>query len=146
MLNIRYLKLVLLYLDGSAPKITSAEKNVVAVSGENEVTVVIGGNITTVVGTAVKILCPVTALPKATITWLFNGSSVVEGNIQFIDPENATFTMAGVTPEDAGFYSCVAKNLFGSASKTTFLSLISKKFFAVCQNMFYSYFCLPWNC
>ena len=122
----------LLCLGGSAPKITTPGENVVAVSGENEVTIVIGGNLTTVVGTGVKIYCPVTGLPNATITWLFNGSSVEEGNIRFIDRGNGAFTMIGVGPEDVGFYTCVAKNPFGSVSKTTFLSLISKRLFTIC--------------
>ena len=108
--------------DGSAPKITSPEENIVAVSGENEVTIEIGGNLTTVVGTGVMILCPVMALPNATITWLFNGSSVEEENIR-----SGAVTMIGVTPENVGSYTCIARNSYGVASKTTFLSLISKK-------------------
>lgn len=88
----------------------------------------VGGNITTVVGTAVKILCPVIALPSATIGWLFNGSSVKDRSVRLVDSENASLTMTSVTPEDVGSYTCVAKNAYGSSSETTYLSLISKTF------------------
>ena len=89
-------------------------------------TIVIGGNLTTVIGTGVKILCPVTALPNATITWLFNATSVKEKDSRDFDSENGAVTMIGVKPEDVGSYSCIARNSYGSASKTTVLSLISK--------------------
>lgn len=88
----------------------------------------VGGNITTVVATAVKILCPVIALPSATIAWLFNGSSVKDRSVRLVDSENASLTMTSVTPEDVGSYTCVAKNAYGSSSETTYLSLISKTF------------------
>lgn len=119
---------LILCSDGSQPEITSKEENIVAVSGENEVTILIGGNLTTVVGTGVKIRCPVTALPSAMITWLVNGSTVEEENGRIFDSENGAVTMIGVTPEDVGSYTCVTTNSYGSASKTTFVSLISKRF------------------
>lgn len=113
-------------LDGSAPTITSPEENIIAVSGEKQVKIAIGGNITTVIGTDVEILCPVTALPNATITWLFNGSSVKEGNPRFIKVKNAVINLLGVTPEDTGSYTCYANNTYGKDTKTTLLSLISE--------------------
>ena len=110
--------------DGSDPRITGPEISVVAVSGEKEVKIVVGGNITTVVGTSVDILCPVTALPNATITWLFNGSTVEKGNRPLLELKNSTLTLSGVTPEDIGSYTCLANNSYGEDSRTTFLSLI----------------------
>ena len=120
--------MLLFCLDGTAPNISSPKQNILSVSGEDEVTNVVGGNITTVVGTAVKILCPVISLPRATIGWLFNGSSIKDRSVRFVDSENASLTMASVTPEDIGSYTCVAKNAYGSSSETTYLSLISKTF------------------
>ena len=111
---------------GSQPQITSTEENVLAISGEKEVTIGVGGNLTTVVGTGVKILCPVTALPNATVSWLFNGSSVEDENRRWF--KNGEVTMTGVTPEHVGSYTCVAKNSYGSDLKATILSLISKTF------------------
>lgn len=117
------------YLDGSAPTITSPEKNVVAVSGEEKVKIAVGGNMTTVIGTSVEILCPVTALPNATITWLFNGSTVLEGNRDSIDLKNSVLTLSDVTPEDSGFYTCYANNTYGQDTKTTFVTLIGRHFY-----------------
>lgn len=116
----------ILSLDGSAPRITGPEINVVAVSGEKEVKVVVGGNITTVVGTRVEILCPVTALPNATITWLFKGSTVEKENRRLLELKNSVLTLSGVTPEDIGSYTCLANNSYGEDTRTTFLSLIGK--------------------
>ncbi|XP_068741513.1 hemicentin-1-like isoform X2 [Montipora capricornis] len=109
-------------LVGSQPEITSTEENVLAISGEKEVTIGVGGNLTTVVGTGVKILCPVTALPNATVSWLFNGSSVEDENRRWF--KNGEVTMTGVTPQHVGSYTCVAKNSYGSDLKATILSLI----------------------
>ena len=88
----------------------------------------VGGNVTTIIGTSVEILCPVTALPNATITWQFNGSTVQERNRQSIHLKNSTLALSGVTLEDIGFYTCFANNPYGEDTKTTFLSVIGKKF------------------
>lgn len=117
--------LLVLCTAGSRPEITTKEENIMAIYGEKEVSIGVGGNLTTVVGTDVKILCPVTALPNATITWLFNGSSVKEENRRLI--KNGGVSLTGVIPEHVGSYTCVAGNSYGSASKTTMLSLISKR-------------------
>ena len=84
---------------------------------------------TTVIGTSVEILCPVTALPNATIKWLFNGSTVQDGNRGSIDLKNSALTLSDVTPEDTGFYTCYANNTYGKNTKTTFLTLIGRHFY-----------------
>ena len=112
-----------LSLDGSAPRITGPKINVVSVSGEKEVKIVVGGNVTTIVSTKVEIHCPVTALPNATVTWLFNGSTVKKGNRRVL-LKNLALILSGVTPEDIGSYTCRANNSYGEATRTTFLSLI----------------------
>ena len=84
----------------------------------------VGGNVTTVIGTSVEVHCPVTALPNATVTWLFNGSTVVKGNRRLLKLKNSTLTLSGVTPEDIGSYTCLANNSYGEDKRTTFLSLI----------------------
>ena len=113
-----------LSLDGSAPRITGSKINVVSVSGEKEIKIVVGGNITTVIGTSVEIRCPVTALPNATVTWLFNGSTVQKGNRRLLKLKNSALTLSDVTPEDIGSYTCLANNSYGKDTRTTLLSLI----------------------
>lgn len=95
-----------------------------AVSGEKEVKIVVGGNITTVIGTSVEIHCPVTALPNATVMWLFNGSIVKKGSRRLPKMKNSALTLRGVTPEDIGSYTCLANNSYGEDTRTTFLSFI----------------------
>ena len=119
-----YLMLIL-FTAGSRPQITTKEETIMAINGEKGVSMGVGGNLTTVVGTDVKILCPVTALPNATITWLFNGSSFKEENRRLV--KNGGVSLIGVIPEHVGSYTCVARNSYGSDSKTTILSLISKR-------------------
>ena len=84
----------------------------------------VGGNITTIVGTKVEIHCPVTALPNATVTWLFNGSTVKKGTRRLLKLKNSALGLSGVTPEDTGSYTCLANNSYGEATRTTFLTLI----------------------
>jgi len=112
-----------LSLEGSAPRITGPKINIVSISGEKEVKIVVGGNITTIIGTSVEIRCPVTALPNATVTWLFNGSTVQKGNRRLLKLKNPAVTLSDVTPEDIGFYTCLANNSYGKDTRTTFVSL-----------------------
>lgn len=118
--------LFILWKDGNAPKITSSGENIIAISGEKQLQITIGDNLTTVIGTDIDILCPVVALPNPTITWLFNGSAIKEGNPRLVKVAKTVLNLAGVTPEDIGSYTCHANNTFGKDIKTTFLSLISE--------------------
>ena len=108
---------------GIKPTILAIKKNIEAINGENDVKIVVGGNLTTISGTEVQIFCPVEAYPEAAITWRFSGSSQ-SYSVSSIDSH--LYFRFGVSAGDSGFYTCFANNSFGSDSQATYLSIFGK--------------------
>lgn len=77
-------------------------------------------------GYTVQFESQVEGIPKPQITW-FKQSAIIKPSSDFqmfYDEDNvATLIIRGVFPEDAGTYTCVAKNAAGFASSTTELTV-----------------------
>ncbi|KAK3921146.1 Titin, partial [Frankliniella fusca] len=73
-------------------------------------------------GSTVQLECRVEGNPKPQITW-FRETAIIKPSPDFqmfYDEDNvATLIIREVFPEDAGFFTCVAKNSVGFASSTT---------------------------
>ena len=108
---------------GTKPKIITVKKNIAAINGENNAKIVVGGNLTTIAGTAVEIYCLVEAFPAPSISWLYNGSPAPHLIIK--EGSYISFSL-GVAVGDSGFYTCVANNSLGSDTQTTYMSVIGK--------------------
>lgn len=113
-------------LAGNRPEIVTPKVNVKATEGENDVTISVGGNLTTIVGTGVELNCKVKGLPLPTVTWLFNGSVVITTSVRFMNKKTNDLVLLGVTLDDSGFYTCYANNTFGQARETTFVNVFGK--------------------
>ncbi|KAJ7319639.1 hypothetical protein JRQ81_019150 [Phrynocephalus forsythii] len=80
-------------------------------------------------GNTVRLSCMAIGIPKAEITWelpdkshLATGAqSRLYGN-KFLHPQGS-LVIQQVTPRDAGFYKCTAKNILGSDSKATYIHI-----------------------
>lgn len=73
-------------------------------------------------GSTVQFECQVEGVPRPQITW-FRQTAVIKPSTDFqmyYDDDNvATLIIREVFPEDAGTFTCVAKNISGFASSTT---------------------------
>lgn len=73
-------------------------------------------------GYTVQFECQVEGIPRPQITW-FRQTAIIKPSIDFqmyYDEDNvATLIIREVFPEDAGTFTCVAKNAAGFASSTT---------------------------
>jgi len=112
-----------LVLAGSRPEIVTPKVNIKAIEGENDVTINVGGNLTTIVGTGVELHCTVKGLPVPSVTWLFNGSVLVTTSVRFVNKKTNDLVLLGVTLDDIGLYTCYANNTFGHVSEITFLNV-----------------------
>ncbi|XP_024208775.2 matrix-remodeling-associated protein 5 [Pan troglodytes] len=78
-------------------------------------------------GNTVKLNCMAMGIPKADITWELPDKSHLKAGVQarlygnrFLHPQGS-LTIQHATQRDAGFYKCMAKNILGSDSKTTYI-------------------------
>lgn len=112
------------FLDGSVFRIIGCKINVVVVSGEKEVKIVVGGNIIIVIGISVEIYCLVIVLFNVIVMWLFNGLIVKKGSFWLFKLKNLVFILRGVILEDIGFYICFVNNFYGEDIRIMFLFFI----------------------
>ncbi|KAM4731195.1 matrix-remodeling-associated protein 5-like isoform 1-T2 [Anableps anableps] len=81
-------------------------------------------------GVAVELPCLTIATPRATVTWetpdltqlSVMGQARVYGNL-YLSPQGS-LVIQNPTHRDTGFYRCIAKNVIGMDSKTTYLHVI----------------------
>ncbi len=68
--------------------------------------------------------CSVSGNPKSTVTWLGANSAPLSG--RFIFDGDGRLEVRHVTLDDAGEYTCVARNLLGTANKTAMMIVEGK--------------------
>jgi hypothetical protein len=95
------------------------------------VSVDVGGNLTTIVGTGVEIRCTVTGEPTPMVTWMHNGTVVEISSVRFINKLTKAFTLLGVTLDDIGLYTCFANNTFGQVSESSYVTIFGKCGFGI---------------
>ena len=72
------------------------------------------------------IQCVFEGFPIPTVTWLHNGSILVDGsnNITIAtDNSSSTLTITSVTADNFGNYTCVVSNLLGSVMASSLLQM-----------------------
>lgn len=76
--------------------------------------VTVGNKLVTGPGTVVVVSCPVSARPKATLSWQRNGEPITSGVKYKLNSDKSKLTIIGVEFEDAGSYVCNAFNRAGN--------------------------------
>ena len=69
-------------------------------------------------GDAVTLYCNVSGKPRPSVSWIH----VNTGNKRL----NKTWVITDIKIDDVGQYKCVASNIFGNDSKSTFIYLAGK--------------------
>ena len=64
--------------------------------------------------------CSVTGNPKPTVTWLKGDSAPLNDRFSF--DRDGRLEVRHVTLDDAGKYTCVGRNLLGTANKTAMMT------------------------
>ena len=106
---------------GEKPHIASSGKNVESIQELTNVTVQVGGNATVIIGTNLKITCPVKGKPAPSITWYKQGMELRDGDNLLIDNSTRSLNILKVQYDASGTYQCVAKNPLGVDQMTTYL-------------------------
>lgn len=104
-----------MFLVLQVPKITINDANVELLKMTN-VSVTIGGKVTTLDRSKVSIVCQVTGVPSPEITWERDEVELQKGGV--------FYTIESVTSKDSGRYTCVAKNVGGEVKATTQLQVL----------------------
>jgi hemicentin len=68
-------------------------------------------------GRSIQLSCPVTGHPTPTITWLKNNAPLTIDGSKYI-ASGTTLTIRNLQSSDAGYYSCQAANIHGTATHT----------------------------
>lgn len=74
----------------------------------------VGNNLITGPGAVVVVSCPVSARPKATLTWQRKGVPINPSLKYRFSPDKSKLTILGVDFIDAGAYVCTAFNRAGT--------------------------------
>ena len=72
------------------------------------------------------IQCVFEGFPIPTVTWLHNGSIIVDGSnniTKATDNSSSTLTITIVTADNLGNYTCMVSNLLGSATSSSILQM-----------------------
>lgn len=84
----------------------------------DDLTVALGGVITTLDGNRVSLLCDVSGVPDPQIKWEKDGTEVQRGG--------KSYSIETSVGSDRGNYTCIASNIAGKAKATSRLNVLGK--------------------
>lgn len=84
-------------------------------------------NIVIVRGSVVTLVCEAHGVPPPTLTWMKDSEPLsLHQNMLLHDGGETRFQLLDVQLEDAGLYSCTAKNEAGTSTKTFNLTVLGR--------------------
>lgn len=108
-----------LFLATQVP-IISTENQTLEMLKIEDLSVAVGGTITTLDGNSVTLVCEVSGVPVPQITWVKDGAEVQKGG--------KSYTIESAVRSDSGSYTCVATNIAGGVKATSQLNVLGKQF------------------
>lgn len=85
-------------------------------------------HIVVVQGSLVTLVCEAHGVPSPTLTWKKDSKPLsLRQNMLLHDGEETRFQLINVQLEDAGLYSCIAKNQAGTSTKTFNLTVLGRR-------------------
>lgn len=99
------------------PKIITSKEDVKVLKIE-DVSVTLGGAITTLDGNRVSLLCKVSGVPVPQVTWEKDGDEIQRGG--------KTYSINTADQGDSGNYTCIASNIAGEVKATSQLKVLGK--------------------
>lgn len=100
--------------------IISTENQTLEMLKIEDLSVAVGGTITTLDGNSVTLVCEVSGVPVPQITWVKDGAEVQKGG--------KSYTIESAVRSDSGSYTCVATNIAGGVKATSQLNVLGKQF------------------
>lgn len=100
------------------PPVISTDEQTIEVLKIEDVSVTVGGLVTTLDGNRVNILCEVSGFPDPQITWERDGVQLQRGGKRY--------TIESAVQNDSGNYTCKASNIAGEANATSRLNVLGK--------------------
>ena len=89
-------------------KIRTTPGRVRAIDSKQSVITRIGTTVYAVAGVNIKILCPITALPSAQISWFYDQEEIKKKGRFSQDKLTDALIISKLTEQDVGVYKCVA--------------------------------------
>ena len=83
----------------------------------------VGDNVTAASNTTITIRCPVSGVPKPSVTWQRNGIQITEGSRFSIGYDN-TLVIKGAISPDSSKYTCTVQSEFGKDNTSSTVLII----------------------
>ena len=83
----------------------------------------VGDNVTIASNTTITIRCPVSGIPKATVTWQRDGSHVAEGD-RYSIKDDKSLVIEGEWVEERAKYTCIVQSKFGMDETSSYVMII----------------------
>ena len=83
----------------------------------------VGDNVTAASNTTITIRCPVSGVPKPSVTWQRNGIQITEGSRFSIAYDN-TLVIKGAISQDSSKYTCTVQSEFGKDNTSSTVLII----------------------
>ena len=87
------------------------------------VTMNIGDNVTAASNTTITIRCPVSGLPKPSVTWKMDEVQITEGD-RFSITDDSTLIVKRPEVEDSAKYTCSVQSKFGKDDISSHLTIL----------------------
>ena len=97
-----------------------------AIDSKQSVVAKIGTTVYAVAGVNIKILCPITALPVAKISWFFNNQQILNNDRFSQDKLTDALIISKLTENDVGVYKCVGTQGEKKDEATSTIRLLCK--------------------
>ena len=115
-----------LVIAGEKPRIETSTGRVIGLEGIEEAVVKIGQDLRVVEGLIVRLVCPVRGFPNPEVSWFLNDRIVKTSGRFLVDTRSNSLIVDGIQVQDTGQVSCTASNSAGSATASSFISIIGK--------------------
>lgn len=123
---IQVLFLFFLVIAGEKPRIETSTGRIIGLEGIEEAVVKIGQDLRVVEGLIVRLVCPVRGFPNPEVSWFLNDRIVKTSGRFLVDTRSNSLIVDGIQVQDTGQVSCTASNSAGSATASSFISIIGK--------------------
>ena len=115
---------LVLVIAGEKPRIETSTGRVVGLEGIEEAVVKIGQDLRVVEGLIVRLVCPVRGFPTPEVSWFLNDRIVKTSGRFLVDTRSNSLIVDGIQLQDTGQVSCTASNSAGSATASSYISII----------------------
>ncbi|XP_048583436.1 hemicentin-2 isoform X2 [Nematostella vectensis] len=112
------------FLAGLPPKITRSQEVISSLTRFTNLTVTIGSTISVLAGSRLKLLCPVTGIPRPAVSWSIDGSDVTPNEGVKLGMSPNSLEIPRLVSRDSGSFTCEATNRIGADQASSWVSVM----------------------